>query len=104
MKNVRKINAPEITPFDILHRDDGSGLPKHIRLTNVLVDALQYGVWKVGEKLHSEEEIVALTHYSLGTVQRALRTLAERGLIVRQNGLGSFVTAPHIKYREHRHC
>lgn len=87
-----------------LRSDDGSGIPKHARLTQALTDVIRAGVWKAGEKIPSEEEIVQLSPYSLGTVQRALRNLAERGLIVRQHGLGSFVAEPSKKVAEPWHC
>jgi GntR family transcriptional regulator len=90
--------------FKVLYLQDNSGLPKHQRLTNALVDAIEKGVWGPGDKLPSEEEIVSMTPYSLGTVQRALRNLSEQGVIVKQHGLGNFVADSSHKVHEPWHC
>jgi len=45
-----------------------------------------------------------MTPFSLGTVQRALRDLTDRGLVVRQHGLGSFVTERQRELENPWHC
>ncbi len=90
--------------FSALFLPDRSGLPKHQRLTNALLDAIESGAWGPGDKLPTEEEIVQRTPYSLGTVQRALRNLAEQGVIVKQHGLGNFVADSSRKVEEPWHC
>ena len=67
------------------------GLPKYARLREALVGAIRQGHWKPGDRLPTETELVRLTPYSLGTVQRALRALVDEGLVVRAQGSGSFV-------------
>lgn len=52
---------------------------------------IQSGAWKVGERISSEHELVAELKVSRMTVHRALRELAEEGLIQRVAGVGSFV-------------
>ena len=65
---------------------------KHEQLREVLLRALDAGYWAPGHKFPTETELTQLTPFSLGTVQRAIRSLVEDGLIVRRRGHGSFVT------------
>lgn len=69
-----------------------AGLPKYARLRDVLVAAIHAGHWKPGEKLPTEVELTRHTPFSLGTVQRAYRSLVEEGLVRRSQGSGTFVS------------
>ncbi len=69
----------------------GSGT-KHAELSGCLREAIRTGHYGVGDKLPTEAEFVAGTPYSLGTVQRAIRTLVEEGLVERKPKLGTFVS------------
>lgn len=99
-----KDDAPHAAVFDELRRPNRSGVPKYQRLANVLVDAISRGVWRPGDQLPAEEELTDLTPYSLGTVQRALRNLADQGLVVREHGLGSFVAEKPRQLQDPWHC
>jgi GntR family transcriptional regulator len=68
------------------------GLPKYAQLREALLAAIQDGHWKPGSKLPPEGQLVRDTPFSLGTVQKALNSLVEEGIIVRRQGLGSFVS------------
>lgn len=68
------------------------GLPKYAQLRQALAAAIDDGRWKPGESLPTELELVQLTPFSLGTVQRAVRALVEEGHVVRVKGRGTFVT------------
>ena len=52
---------------------------------------IQEGVWRAGDRLPSEHELVAQFGISRMTVNRALRELVAQGRIVRVAGVGSFV-------------
>ncbi len=52
---------------------------------------IQEGLWRAGDRLPSESELVAQFGISRMTANRALRELAEQGRIVRVAGVGSFV-------------
>lgn len=97
-----RANHTEI--FAELRKPDRTGVPKYQRLSNVLVDAIRRGVWRPGDRLPAEEELTGLTPYSLGTVQRALRDLADQGLVVREHGLGSFVADKERRLQDPWHC
>jgi GntR family transcriptional regulator len=90
--------------FNGLRQPNRSGLPKYMLLTNALIEGITSGHWKAGDKLPTEEELAEITPFSLGTVQRALRSLAEQGILVRQHGLGSFVTDTKLRLEDPWHC
>lgn len=67
------------------------GMTKYAQLRETLTAAIRGGYWKPGSQLPPERELVRLTGVSLGTVQRALRELAEQGILVRSQGSGTYV-------------
>lgn len=69
------------------------GLPKYLRLRNSLAAAISDGRWKAGAQIPTEDKLTEATGLSLGTVQRALSTLARDGLVVRRHGMGTFVSS-----------
>lgn len=83
------------------------GLPKYAQLRETLYAAIKAGHWKPGARLPAESDLTRLTRFSLGTVQRALRELAESGVVVRSQGSGTYVSegraaidAPlHLRFR-----
>ncbi|MCW8181972.1 histidine utilization repressor [Verminephrobacter eiseniae] len=52
---------------------------------------IQQGLWRTGDRLPSENELVSQFGISRMTVNRALRELVQQGRIVRVAGVGSFV-------------
>lgn len=55
------------------------------------------GTWAVGDRIPSEHELVATLKVSRMTVHRALRELAEEGLLSRVAGVGTFVAEPKVQ-------
>ena len=90
--------------FADLWQSEKTGLPKYQRVINAVIEAIRQGVWEPGDRLPAEEELVQLTPFSLGTVQRALRDLVDQGLVVRRHGLGSFVTSSPRRLENPWHC
>lgn len=70
----------------------GSGAPKYMQLTEAILSAIKDGYWKPGSKLPAEMEIARTAGFSLGTVQKALRMVADQGIIERRQGHGTFVS------------
>ena len=64
--------------------------PKHVQLRQALLQALDDGVWEDDKRLPTEQELAELTPFSLGTVQRAIRSLVEEGRLERVKGRGTF--------------
>lgn len=69
-----------------------AGLPKYVRLRNALAEAISEGRLPAGEKLPPEDALTQVAGLSLGTVQKALGSLVDDGLVVRKQGMGTFVT------------
>jgi GntR family transcriptional regulator len=89
---ARKPRAADSETFDarqFAHAD--TGVPKYLQLRNSLAAAISDGRWKAGARIPTEDRLTEATGLSLGTVQRALRTLADEGLVVRRQGRGTFV-------------
>lgn len=70
-----------------------TGVPKYLRLRNALAAAIAEGRWKAGARIPTEDRLTQATGLSLGTVQRALRTLETDGVVVRRHGMGTFVAS-----------
>lgn len=68
-----------------------AGLPKYAQLREALRTAIEDGYWKPGEKLPPEIVLAAITPFSLGTVQKAMRALVKEGIVERRPGSGTFV-------------
>ena len=81
-------------PSDLLDRYARRGMPgvaKYAQLRETLSAAIRGGAWKPGSQLPPERELARMTRFSLGTVQRALRELADEGILVRTQGSGTYV-------------
>ncbi|XYP84762.1 GntR family transcriptional regulator [Bordetella bronchiseptica] len=98
------VNAERPAVFDQLHRPNYSGIPKYRLVLNAIAEGIESGHWKPGERLPTEDDLVQMTSYSLGTVQRALRILVDQGLVVREHGLGTFVAQQQLRIQDPWHC
>ena len=78
-------------------------MPKHERLRQAITASIADGFWSPGARLPTESEWAAVTPCSLGTVQRALRSLVDDGLIHRRRGSGTTVASPHTQVAEPWH-
>ena len=65
--------------------------PKYQKLADALRAAVCGGVYPAGERLPSENELVARTGYSRQTVRQAMALLESEGLTVRVRGSGTYV-------------
>jgi GntR family transcriptional regulator len=86
-----KARSPQVESLARFARPGVAGLPKYAQLRDTLVAAIHAGEWKAGDKLPAEAELARHTPYSLGTVQRAYRSLVEEGLVRRSQGSGTFI-------------
>jgi DNA-binding GntR family transcriptional regulator len=66
------------------------------RVSDAIVEAIESGVWREGDRLPSEEELAAQNAVSVGTVQKALARLSHAGLIRREHGRGTFVSGHQV--------
>lgn len=65
--------------------------PRYLQLRQRISDGVAQGILKQGNPLPPEREIASLTDLSRVTVRKAIKSLAEEGLIVQRQGSGSFV-------------
>jgi GntR family transcriptional regulator len=77
--------------------------PKYVQIAELLLERIEKGRWKAGELLPSESELAQALPASLGTIQKALNHLATRGIVVREQGKGTFVIRARTPDRYLRH-
>ena len=82
--------------YEEVHARQRRGMPKYLRLCEVLETEIAAGRLAPGDKLPSETDFAHALPASLGTIQKALGTLAERGVLVRKHGKGTFVSSSRI--------
>jgi GntR family transcriptional regulator len=66
-------------------------VPLYQRIFGVLHQRIENGTYGAGEQLRTEVELAEEFQVSKGTIRQALAVLAERGLILRKQGSGTFV-------------
>jgi GntR family histidine utilization transcriptional repressor len=100
-----------------LARLDAGPQPIYAGLKQMILDRIRDGEWAANARVPSENELVAAFGVSRMTANRALRELATEGVLVRVQGVGSFVAerkghsalfevrniADEITERGHRH-
>ncbi|RKD35661.1 GntR family transcriptional regulator [Rhizobium sp. WW_1] len=71
-------------------------IPIHQRILKDIETRIMSGIWPPGHRIPVEHELLKEYQCSRMTVNKALSTLVERGMIVRRRKLGSFVAARQI--------
>lgn len=70
---------------------EDSPAPIYAKVKNAIVKKIKSGDWQADQRVPSEFEIVKALGVSRMTVNRALRELTDEGILVRQQGVGTFV-------------
>jgi len=78
-------------------RAPGSVEPLYIQVKRHILSHIESGAWGTSTRVPSESEIVKSFGISRMTANRALRELADEGVLVRVAGVGSFVAAPQAR-------
>ena len=68
-------------------------LPKYVQLSEWLKGMIEKGRYAVGERLPSEIELSQMCKLNRNTVRQAISQLVDEGLVVKKNGIGTFVTS-----------
>ncbi len=68
--------------------------PLYRQMEAILEEKIARGEYVPGQRLPSEKELAQQFGVSVITVKKALASLTERGLVVRKQGKGTFVTTP----------
>lgn len=71
-------------------------IPKYYRIQEILRARIASGEYKAFQRIPSELELSREFNVSRGTIERAIRTLVEEGLLYREQGKGTFVAAPRF--------
>lgn len=71
-------------------------MPFYAQLKDILQARIEDGAWRPGDLLPSESELCARFAVSRTVVRQALAELVHEGLVVREQGRGSFVAQPKI--------
>ena len=90
-------------PRDRRDGADAVRTPKYRQIADLLLARIEQGKWKPGELLPSEAELAEVLPASLGTIQKALNHLASQGIVVREQGKGTFVIRARTPERYLRH-
>jgi DNA-binding GntR family transcriptional regulator len=69
---------------------------KSAGICEALVQQIEAGLLKEGDRLPSEAQLAADFGVSLGTIQKSLARLAQSGLISREHGRGTFVSGSTV--------
>jgi GntR family transcriptional regulator len=67
------------------------GSPLYIEVRRKIAEAIRAGEWRPGDALPSEKLLCERFSVSMGTLRKAVDELTASGLVVRQQGLGTFV-------------
>lgn len=68
--------------------------PLYVQLMDEVEKSIKKGVYKPGDKIMTETEMAREYGVSLITVRKAIGSLMEKGLVVKKQGKGTFVTKP----------
>ena len=68
--------------------------PFYEKVKQAISEKIATGVWRPHDRIPSEAELVAQFGFSRMTINRALRELTDEGLLVRLQGVGTFVAEP----------
>lgn len=79
--------------------DKSSGIPVYKQIEIAIRTDIDRGVYSVGVKLPSEDELAVRLGASRGTVRQALSELASQGIVKRVHGNGTFVCEPGNEYK-----
>jgi GntR family transcriptional regulator len=83
----------------VSNRDDVTVSPRplYLEVKSWVTDKISTGEWKPGGVIPSESKLGATFGVSIGTIRKAVDELVAEQVLVRRQGLGTFVTAHNIK-------
>ena len=67
--------------------------PLYRQIKNLMLNALESGVWRPGQAIPSEQELALRFSVSQGTVRKAIDEMAADNLLVRKQGKGTYVAS-----------
>lgn len=76
--------------------DKNSAIPLYFQLYSHIEKLIKDGVYKEGDKLPPEEELVTALGISRPTIRQAYKELTSKGYVIRQRSRGTIVTKPKV--------
>ena len=77
----------------ILGDESGAGMPRFKAVKSAITDALIAGEWKSGEFIPDQARLAERFAVSIGTLRKAIDELVAEQILIRRQGLGTFVAA-----------
>ena len=74
-----------------------TGIPLYYQLKEIILGEIKKGTWRVGEQIPTEIDFVDQYKISRATVRQAVLELVRDGILVRDKGKGTFVSAPKFR-------
>ena len=71
-------------------------IPRYYQLKEILEQRINAGEFQPGDQFPTDDELCNAYDLSRGTVRRAIEILVEEGRLRREQGRGTFVTAPQL--------
>jgi DNA-binding LacI/PurR family transcriptional regulator len=71
--------------------DRSSPIPQYFQLQRWIVEQIEQGVFKPGEKIPTEAELVQMAGLARATIRQAIQNLVNMGYVNRKRKLGTFV-------------
>lgn len=71
--------------------DRNSPIPQYFQLQTWLIEQIDQGVFKTGDKIPTEEELAQITGLARATIRQAVQNLVHIGYLIRKKRLGTFV-------------
>jgi len=71
--------------------DRNSPIPQYYQLQNWLIEQIELGVFKPGERIPTEEELVRITGLCRATIRQAIHNLANLSYLLPKRRFGTFV-------------
>jgi GntR family transcriptional regulator len=76
--------------------------PLYQQIKALILQSLRAGEWRPGEPIPSESELAARYQVSQGTVRKAIDELSMDNLLIRKQGIGTFVATHHEEQVQYR--
>ncbi|MDX1708864.1 MAG: GntR family transcriptional regulator [Desulfobacterales bacterium] len=74
--------------------DASNPIPKYLQISAWLIELIETGRFQRGEQLPSEVQLAKMCNVTRTTVRQAIAELTAKGLLRKEKGTGTFVSAP----------
>ena len=82
--------------------DPDNPIPKYLQISAWLRESIQMGRYKIGEKLPSEIDLSQMCQVNRNTLRQAISELAAQGILRKEKGMGTFVSASEPVALKHK--